>query len=382
MPATTAAAAASAATRTLGLRAEVAQLVGELGIEAVLEADLDDIAVAVGTLRRPLGPLGPFGPLRALGPLPTGTLTAAAVTGGRRALLRSRPIAGRCEADLALVVDLLDDDLDLLTEFEHVLHGVDALAATELGDVHQTVAARQDVDERTELGDVHHAAGVGLAQLGLRRVEDGEDRGLGLFHAPGLDGTDGDDATGTVVVDTDVGTGLLLDRVDDLALRADHLADLVERDVDGGDLRSRLGHFVTRLRDAGVHDVEDLEAGGAGLGQRSGEHVGGDAVDLRVELQRRDGVFRAGDLVVHVAEGVLGTEDVGERDVLAAFVDETHGDTGHVALGGHAGIHQRQARCAHRGHRGGAVRRHHLGHEAQRVGEVLLVGDHRQDFAY
>src|SRR6056297_2827831 len=113
MPATT---AAAAATRTLGLRAEVAQLVGELGIEAVLEADLDDVAVTVAVVRRPLGTLRPLRPLRTLGPLTTGTLTAAAVTGGRRALLRSRTVAGRCEADLALVVDLLDDDLDLLTE--------------------------------------------------------------------------------------------------------------------------------------------------------------------------------------------------------------------------------------------------------------------------
>jgi hypothetical protein len=36
---------------------------------------------------------------------------------------------------------------------EHVLDLVDALAATELGDVHQAVAAGEDVDERTELGD-------------------------------------------------------------------------------------------------------------------------------------------------------------------------------------------------------------------------------------
>ena len=41
------------------------------------------------------------------------------------------------------------------------------------------------------------------------------------------------------------------------------------------------------------------------------EHVGGDAVELGVELQRGDELRRAGDLEVHVAERVLGAEDVG-----------------------------------------------------------------------
>ncbi len=45
----------------------------------------------------------------------------------------------------------------------------------------------------------------------------------------------------------------------------------------------------------------------------------------------------------------------------------------------HTGVHQRQARGAHRRHRGGTVRRHDLGDEAQRVREVLLVRDDRQD---
>ena len=36
----------------------------------------------------------------------------------------------------------------------------------------------------------------------------------------------------------------------------------------------------------------------------------------------------AGDLEVHVAERVLGTEDVGEGGVLALGVDEAHGDAG------------------------------------------------------
>ena len=54
-------------------------------------------------------------------------------------------------------------------------------------------------------------------------------------------------------------------------------------------------------------------------------------------------VGRAGDLEVHVAEGVLGTEDVGEGRVLALGEDEAHGDAGDRRLDRHAGVHQRQA---------------------------------------
>ena len=112
--------------------------------------------------------------------------------------------------------------------------------------------------------------------------------------------------------------------------------------------------------------------------ERSGEHVGGDAVDLGVELEGRDRVGGAGDLEVHVAERVLGAEDVGERDVLVVLLHEAHGDAGDGRPDRHTGVHQRQARRAHRPHRGRAVRRHDLADEAQRVGEVLLAGDDGQ----
>ena len=86
----------------------------------------------------------------------------------------------------------------------------------------------------------------------------------------------------------------------------------------------------------------------------------------------------AGDLEVHVAEGVLGAEDVGEGRVLAVVVDEAHGDAGDRRLDRHAGVHQRQRRAADRAHRGGAVGAQHLGHEAEGVGQLLERGHDRQ----
>ena len=98
--------------------------------------------------------------------------------------------------------------------------------------------------------------------------------------------------TAVVVLHRDVGAGLLLDRVDDLALGPDHLADLVDRDLEADDLRCGLAHVVARRGDRAVHDLEDLQAGFLGLQQRLREHVGRDAVDLRVELQRGDELRR------------------------------------------------------------------------------------------
>ena len=127
----------------------------------------------------------------------------------------------------------------------------------------------------------------------------------------------GADVDRAVVLDGDLGAGLVLDLVDHLALGADDLADLVDRDLDRDDPRRVRRHLVGRV-DRLVHHVEDVQPGVLGLGQRRGQHRGGDAVELGVQLERGDELRGAGDLEVHVAERVLGAEDVGQRDVLAS----------------------------------------------------------------
>ena len=46
--------------------------------------------------------------------------------------------------------------------------------------------------------------------------------------------------------------------------------------------------------------------------------------DLDVHLDRGDAPLGAGDLEVHVAEVILGAQDVGEDSDLVAFLDEAH----------------------------------------------------------
>src|SRR5207248_4890636 len=160
-----------------------------------------------------------------------------------------RLVADGRQRDLALRIDVLDDHLDVLAELEHVLDAVDTLALTQLRDVEQAVTPRKDVHERTELGDVHDLALVGLADLGGGRVEDQLDAATGLADGLTVLRSDGHRAHDTVVVDVDVGTGLLLQGVDDLALRADDLADLVHRDLEADDLWCGAAHLGPRLGD-------------------------------------------------------------------------------------------------------------------------------------
>jgi hypothetical protein len=86
----------------------------------------------------------------------------------------------------------------------------------------------------------------------------------------------------------------------------------------------------------------------ARLRQRDRHDFLRDALDLDVHLQRGDAAIGAGHLEVHVAEVILVAEDVGQHREAVAFLDEAHRDAGDVRLRGHTGVHQREARAAHR----------------------------------
>ena len=76
--------------------------------------------------------------------------------------------------------------------------------------------------------------------------------------------------------------------------------------------------LAARLGDRLEHLAEDVEPGLAGLLERLGEDLEGDARDLDVHLEGGDALVGAGDLEVHVAEVVFDAGDVGEDDVVVA----------------------------------------------------------------
>jgi hypothetical protein len=108
--------------------------------------------------------------------------------------------------------------------------------------VHQPIASGKNVHKRPELSDADDAAVIDSAHFCLWRINNGQDASLGIFHSPRFNRADGDNTYDTVVIDADIGAGLLLDGVDNFALGPNNFSDFVERNSDRSDLRCCLGH--------------------------------------------------------------------------------------------------------------------------------------------
>src|SRR5262249_24706675 len=172
-------------------------------------------------------PVTPIAVAVATGPV------AAVTAAGRAAVLRAAcrrfppPRPRRDHRQIVAVFDLADLDLDLVANLDDAVDVLDpgtAVQLADLGDVQQAVLAGQQRDERAERGRLHHGAEEALAHLGDVRVGDRVDRRARGLGGGAVGGTDVDSA---VVLDRDLGAGVLLDGVDHLPLGPDHLADLV-----------------------------------------------------------------------------------------------------------------------------------------------------------
>src|SRR5690606_14693525 len=181
---------------------------------------------------------------------------------------------------------------------------------------------------------------------------------------------------GTVVFDVDGGLGFFTDATDGGAALADHVTDLVRVDLHGNHGRGVGRQFAARLGKHLVHLAEDVQTRFQSLVQRAFHDLFGDALDLDVHLQRGHAIGGTGNLEVHVAQVVFVTEDVGQNGKLVAFLDQTHGDTGHRRLHRHASVHQGQRGAADGSHRRGTVGFGDFRHYANGVGEFVVARQH------
>ena len=128
---------------------------------------------------------------------------------------------------LAALVEAEEFHLHLVAFLDDV-GGLLHAARRQLADMNETVLGAEEVHEGAEIHDLDDGALIDVADFGLRGDRlDPVDRGLdrlaiGRRHLHGA-----------VVLDVDLGAGLLDDLPDHLAAGADHFADLV-----GGDLES------------------------------------------------------------------------------------------------------------------------------------------------
>ena len=129
------------------------------------------------------------------------------------------------------------------------------------------------------------------------------------------------DLDAAVLFNVDAGAGLLGDRTDVLAAGADQRADLLRIDLDPLQPRRAAADLRTRRRDACLDHVEDLQPGNPVAFHSFAQKVDRNAGQLEVELESGDSVAGAADLEVHVAEVVLGADDVGEQQPFAVQVE-------------------------------------------------------------
>ena len=128
-----------------------------------------------------------------------------------------------------------------------------------------------------------------------------------------------------------------------LPLRANELTDLRSRNLDRGDLRGELADRSSGPSITLSHGVEDLLAGCPRLLQGIASTFEGIPSSLVSSWQRSDELRGTGDLEVHIAKGILGTEDVSEGYVTGFLTldlagDQTHGNASDGRLQGHTRI--------------------------------------------
>ena len=332
------------------------------GFEPSLELPLNSISSAAPSTARP--PLRGDATLRAarVVRLSEATPPGQAAPAGRSAA-SVETLHG--QADAALLVNFHHPNLDHIADGQLVADALHPVLAN-LRDMHHAIAAGQNRHERTEVHDPDHLALVNLPCFHVGG--DLLDAAAGLVAGGLVHGGNFDDA---IVGDVDGSAGFLGNGADGDAALADHIADLLRVDAQGGIARRVFGQLLARLDDGLTHLAENVQPPLAGLGQRLLHDLAGDAVNLDVHLQGGDAVGGAGHLEIHVAQMVLVADDVGQHREAVRVLDQAHGDPGHRGLDRHAGVHQRQAGAAHRRHGTGTVGFGDFRHHPHRVGELL-----------
>ena len=231
----------------------------------------------------------------------------------------------------------------------------------------QSVLSGEEFDEGAKVSDADDLSVIDLSDLHALREH------LDLFTC-GVYGSligcaDGDDA---LVINFEVGPGLLLDASYDASAWPDESADFLGIDDDADKSRCVFTELGPRTLYTTEHRTQELQTRLTGLFESIPEHVQTHTRDLDVHLECGHAVLCAGHLEVHVAVMVLGTLYVGQDDVLVTFHDKTHRYAGDGIFDGHAGVHQTKRSAADGRHGRGAVGLHDVADKTSGVWKNLF----------
>ncbi len=238
-------------------------------------------------------------------------------------------------------------------------------AIFDLGHVYQTIAFAKEVHESPKIHDFDNRTFVDCVHLGF-----GHDR---MDHVIGL--LDGFaiwrcDLDGPFVVDVDLGARHFDDLADHLAARTDHFADFVRWDLHCFNARC-MGREFASAGQRLVHLAQDVQPAFFRLSQSFFHDFGRDARNLDIHLKRRDAVFGACNLEIHVAEVILVAKNVSQDRVFAVILKhQTHGHTSHCRFQRNTRIHHRQRPATDGRHGRRPVGFRDLGHQTHCIGEI------------
>ncbi len=142
------------------------------------------------------------------------------------------------------------------------------------------------------------------------------------------------------ILDIHGSAGGLGNGLDILAARANDQANDIGIDHQFrmlGRVRRKLG---ARFGDNPGHFAKNMQPALPGLAHGRAHDVRGQTCNFDIHLHAGNAVGRAGNLEVHIAQGIFIAKNVGQDNKLVAFPDQPHGHAGNRRAHRHARIHQ------------------------------------------
>ena len=214
----------------------------------------------------------------------------------------------------------------------------------------QSVSSRDNVHERSETRNLNDNAVIGFTERRHVRICNLINHLRGLFCRIAACRSY---VHGTVILNCNFGSGIFLNLVDNLALRPDYFANLVNRNGHRHNARSIRTHFCW-LVNAFFNNFKNCRTSLTSLLQSTGENVCRNAVKLRIKLQGSNKFRSSRHFEIHVAESVFRAENIGKRFVSRHTVNiacnKSHCNSRNRRLNRNAGCKQRQSRSAYGTH--------------------------------
>src|SRR5579871_743963 len=241
----------------------------------------------------------------------------------------------------------------------------------DLRDVQQAVRSREDLDKRAELGQTNH-----FAQIRLTNLRNSSQVSNHLDRARQTISIARSHIHSARIVNVDLHTGRIDDAPNHLAARSDQVTDLIGRNLQCVNPRSKLGLLFIRTSDRRIHRIQQRQPSTTSLLKGLTHDLWRDSHDLDVHLQCRNTLASTSHLEVHITIVILSARNIGENGILIALLHQPHSHTGNRSLNRNPSLHQRQRGSAHGSHRRRSIRLQNVGDDAQSIRRLIFSWQH------